>query len=176
MECRNCNTENPDDAKFCRVCGSDLSEMMTKWKTVGDFKVKVRIRWWQMIILILLGCVLSVSTVYLMYCIYQLIRGWHPYLWDPIGFTFVSGLLYVFSYRRFRYKKLSKFAVVVEENSDRNEVLIKKNGQYGLLDKQQQKITFPVIYDDIRVDSTTLDVLVVYKGEIRNADIQGHVY
>ena len=151
--CENCNTVNPNDAKFCRSCGEGLlSVPPVEWRETSEIKLSrgKDIIW-------------SILLLPLMFVLFVVVAGgltgfgyWDYPSWIHEGIFYVYLAVWIITFfivfinvvTRGKRKKnqLCSIASAIE-NSQRNDRYLTKAGKYGLYDWKKRKVLLPVEYD-----------------------------
>jgi hypothetical protein len=185
MKCQHCNTVNPDDAKYCRVCGNVLTAgtVLDRFPNLGLIPIsllKLRSSFWAGLVLCVLilplayGCFLGFGGIIMLF-----VEG-------KIFNLFISAcgflgcfLLYVLAYKSrilwkafpnyYVKKKLLREAEYIQQNLSVNNgyVFIIKNYKFGIYNTKKNKVQIPAEYDLLSW---------VTEGEILNVQHNGRQY
>ncbi len=165
MKCNNCGCDNPDDAKYCRVCGnvlqlesfferlSELGFMPTTMITLKG-SLGATLLLYLLEILFIIGCFLVIAGIF------------NFFVRRDSGFVFVAlgGFVcsFVIAYVSFKYKlfdksfpnryvksELLKEADYIQLDfvNDDDYIFIVKNKKFGVYSVRRYEIQLPAIYD-----------------------------
>ena len=165
MKCNNCGCDNPDDAKYCRVCGnvlqlesfferlSELGFMPTTMITLKG-SLGATLLLYLLEILFIIGCFMVIAGIV------------NFFVRRDSGFVFVAlgGFVcsFVIAYVSFKYKlfdksfpnryvksKLLKEADYIQLDfvNDDDYIFIVKNKKFGVYSVRRYEIQLPAIYD-----------------------------
>ena len=142
--CTNCGAENLDDAKFCRVCGSSLSNMpLISWKDTNLVKTKHSLGFYILIVLVI---------ILLIYSLYDEVNTSKPADLSEITFALsiilLIPIIIMFFSQNNKTKELRNVASAIEDTFV-NCRLITKSGKYGLYDWDNKKVLLKVDKDSI---------------------------
>ena len=165
MKCNNCGCDNPDDAKYCRVCGnvlqlesfferlSELGFMPTTMITLKG-SLGATLLLYLLEILFIIGCFMVIAVIV------------NFFVRRDSGFVFVAlgGFVcsFVIAYVSFKYKlfdksfpnryvksELLKEADYIQLDfvNDDDYIFIVKNKKFGVYSVRRYEIQLPAIYD-----------------------------
>ena len=195
MKCPNCNTENRDNAMFCRNCGNILEENTISIREQFpeyDFipttmkKVNSRSYWWVKIVmlLVLLITIIVVSITLIMFGT----DGFSYYPWlDPghrtqfyIGcFCLIPAIFVVFSIKRI-YCKNTQIDVssIVDYIEGRKESsiykFVVKDSKFGLYNLKTMSFQIPCEFDYLSWLTTNKILKASIDGRQYEIDINGN--
>ena len=160
MKCQHCNTVNPDDAKYCRVCGNVLTAgtVLDRFPNLGLIPIsllKLRSSFWAGLVLCVLilplayGCFLGCFLLYVLAYKSRI-------LWKAFPNYYVK-------------KKLLREAEYIQQNLSVNNgyVFIIKNYKFGIYNTKKNKVQIPAEYDLLSW---------VTEGKILNVQHNGRQY
>lgn len=185
MKCQHCNVVNPDDAKYCRICGNKLNvgttlERFPNLELIPVTLIKLKSSFWSVLLLCLLiaplayGCFLGFGGI-IMFFVEK--KTFNLFL-SVCGF-FGCFLLYLLAYKGrlfeksfpnyFIKKKLLLEADYIQQDLSKSAgyVFFIKNNKFGVYCVKQYKVQLPAEYDLLSWAT---------KGKILNVQQNGRQY
>ena len=145
IKCSYCGAMNPDDAKFCSVCGKSPQVMSVKWKDMDLVKTK-SFGWYSGTVL------LSVVGFFCLFGSFTLIV-FESDIIAGLGYFIPSIIFSTISYRLIsgknkKTKELRSIASDIEDTVS-NIRFLTKTGKYGLYNWKKMNVLLQVVYDSI---------------------------
>ena len=165
MKCNNCGCDNPDDAKYCRVCGnvlqlesffeklSELGFMPTTMITLKG-SLGATLLLYLLELLFIIGCLMVIAGI-----VNFFVRRDSGFVYVALG-GFVCS--FVIAYVSFKYKLLDKSFpnryvksrllketdyIQLDFVNDDDYAFIVKNKKFGVYSVRRYEIQLPAIYD-----------------------------
>lgn len=165
MKCRRCNTENLDNNRFCRNCGSPLSENLTipelfpefNFRPTTVFKIPGESKWMFAIVLVSLiiafVCYSIIAIIMLFFKIKILFDVSLDYSEKVFAISSVPLLLFplyiIMRYccRRFGKRNIQKIADYVQTTPEQaGYYIVVKDSKFGLYDYKKMQLSIPCEY------------------------------
>jgi hypothetical protein len=154
MKCISCGAENPNDAKFCRVCGK-LIPTVPELKWVETSTVRIRYGGGGIFLNVLLTIGLLIALFTSVGFLMMYIEHGGRFYSDIVDITIIVWIItpiwLIVTCRRLSYgkRKTSQLRRIASdmEDSGRSNRYLTKSGKYGLYDWEKKKVLLPVEYD-----------------------------
>ncbi len=186
MKCRYCDTENFDNAQFCRVCGKPLERKeLTLRERYPEYsfeptsvtKVKGSSSWW--ILIVILGIALLIS---LFYTIGLLIEGGIASDTEEMAIgacciipDIIIGVLFKKTYQKTMALDLSSQYNYIEGRHDKTPYrFVIKDSKFGVFNVKTRKIQIPCAYEYLKWKSQDKILLATMDGTTFEIDIFGN--
>lgn len=155
MKCRRCNTENLDNNRFCRNCGSPLSENLTipelfpefNFRPTTVFKIPGESKWRFAIVFLILIELFVISLGIAGFCTAVCCNHEDSFFLLTLGAIIVSVPLIkmlIYCCRRYGKRNIQKIADYVQTTPGQvGYYIVVKDSKFGLYDYKKMQLSIP---------------------------------
>ena len=148
MKCRRCNTENLDNNRFCRNCGSPLSENLTipelfpefNFRPTTVFKIPGESKWmFAIVFLTLIELVVIIIEILAIFVDFHLLIALGAII---VSVPLIKMLIYCC--RRYGKRNIQKIADYVQTTPEQaGYYIVVKDSKFGLYDYKKMQLAIP---------------------------------